>query len=381
MINCKRSRFTLPPRLTYLNCAYMSPLLKKVEKTGIRGLRKKRDPSGILPADFYTDSRLLREEFAKLINISDPKRVAIIPSVSYGMATVSHNLKIGRGEKIIVASDQFPSNYYPWHNLCEETGAVLTIIEPPSTLSGRGKIWNERILDAIDSKTRMVAIGNVHWTDGTLFMLEAIRIRTREVGALLVIDGTQSVGALPFDVEKIQPDALICAGYKWLLGPYSIGLAYYGEYFDQGRPIEQNWINRLNSEDFEQLVNYQPLYQEGSLRYAVGEQSNFIHVPMLLKAIQQLNRWGVENIQSYCQIICEKTLASLQQKGYWVEDNRYRSSHLIGIRLLDHNPQKIKASLQKNNICVSFRGDAIRVSPNVYNHEKDIVKLVKVLSQ
>ena len=370
----------MPSRVTYLNCAYMSPLLKNVESVGIRSLRNKRNPANITPQDFFTDGELLREEFAKLINVSQPKRIVIIPSVSYGMATVARNLKIGSGEKIIVAAEQFPSNYYPWQSLCQETGAAVKITEPPTVLSSRGKIWNERILDAIDSTTKAVAIGNVHWADGTLFQLDEIRKRTREVGALLIVDGTQSVGALPFDVEKIQPDALVCAGYKWLLGPYSIGLAYYGEYFDDGKPIEESWINRLNSEDFSSLVIYDSSYQEGSLRYEVGEHSNFILVPMMLKAVQQLNRWGIANIQRYCQRISKGPVASLEDKGYWIEDENYRGGHLFGIRLLGKDPQKIKTALHKNNIYVSFRGDAIRVAPNVYNNEKDMNKLVKALS-
>jgi selenocysteine lyase/cysteine desulfurase len=380
MITCKHSKFTLPARVTYLNCAYMSPLLKNVEKVGIRSLRIKRNPAKIAPQDFFTNGELLRAEFAKLINVSFPKRVVVIPSVSYGLASVARNLKIGRGEKIIVAAEQFPSNYYPWQSLCQETGAEVKVIAPPTALSRRGEIWNERILDAIDSNTKTVSIGNVHWTDGTLFNLSEMRKRTRDVGALLIIDGTQSVGALPFDVAKIQPDALICAGYKWLLGPYSIGLAYYGEYFDEGRPIEENWLNRLYSEDFDQLVNYQPAYQEGSLRYEVGEHSNFNLVPMMLKAIQQLNRWGVANIQAYCKSINKGALASLEEKGYWIEDENYRSGHLFGIRLLKNDQQKIKTELHKNNIYVSFRGDAIRVSPNVYNDVDDMNKLVKALS-
>jgi len=158
------------------------------------------------------------------------------------MATVARNLGIKPGEKIIVAAEQFPSNYFPWQRIAQENSAEVIVVAPPAELVSRGKIWNDRILDAIDSTTRAVAIGNIHWADGTLFKLEEIRKRTRDVGALLIIDGTQSIGALPFDVMQIQPDALICAGYKWLLGPYSIGLAYYGEYFDNKQPIEENWI-------------------------------------------------------------------------------------------------------------------------------------------
>jgi len=379
MITCKRSRFTLPPRVTYLNCGYMSPLMKKVEQAGIRGLRNKRNPSRILPEDFFSDGTLLREEFSALIGAADPNRIAIIPSASYGLAAAANNVKVSSGENIIVAAGQFPSNYYPWMELCQGKGAELKVVAPPSTLSARGKIWNERILDAIDSRTRAVALGNIHWADGTLFHLEEIRKRSREVGALLIIDGTQSVGALPFNVASIQPDALICAGYKWLLGPYSIGLAYYGEYFDDGKPIEQSWLNRLKSEDFQRLVDYQEAYKPGSLRYDMGEHSNFILVPMLLTAIRQLNRWGVENIQTYCGSIAKKTVAKLQENGFWIEDAAYRANHLFGIRLEGKDSAGIKASLQKNRIYISFRGDAIRVSPNIYNDVADMNRLSKAL--
>jgi selenocysteine lyase/cysteine desulfurase len=357
----------------------MSPLLKSTEKAGVRGLRRKRNPVSISPEDFFKESDVLREEFAKLINASDPKRIVIIPSVSYGLASVARNLIIGPGEKIIVAADQFPSNYYPWQRLAMENKAEVVAVAPPDGLEQRGKIWNERILEAIDNRTKAVAIGNIHWADGTLFGLEEIRKRTREVGALLIIDGTQSIGALPFDIKQIQPDALICAGYKWLLGPYSVGLAYYNEYFDNGQPIEENWINRLNSEDFSQLVIYNPSYQEGSLRYEVGEHSNFALVPMLLNSIRQVNRWGVENIQSYCKSIGEEAIALLQQEGFCIEDAAFRSSHLFGIRMRERDPRRVKEALSKNKIYVSFRGDAIRVSPNVYNTKRDMDKLCKIL--
>ena len=381
MLTCKRSAFTLPPRITYLNCGYMSPQLKDAEKVGIRNLRRKRNPAAIKPEDFFSDTELLRQEFATLIHAPNPKRMVVIPSVSYGMANVARNLKIGRGDNMIVAAEQFPSNYYPWQRLCEEAGAQLKSVAPPEEFSGRGQKWNERILDAIDINTKAVALGHVHWVDGTLFDLAAIRRRTREVGAVLIIDGTQSVGALPFDVQTLQPDALVCAGYKWLLGPYSTGLAYYGEYFDHGKPIEESWLNRAHSEQFSQLTNYQSTYQEGALRYEVGEHSNFVLVPMLLKSIQQLNRWGVANIQEYCGHISREAILTLRGKGFLIEEETSRAKHLFGIRLGEHDPEKIKTQLLKNNIYVSFRGNAIRVAPNVYNTEKDMKKFATLISR
>ena len=184
----------------------------------------------------------------------------------------------------------------------------------------------------------MVSLGNIHWACGTLFDLVAIRKKTKEVGALLIIDGTQSIGALPFSIQKIQPDALICAGYKWLMGPYSIGVAYYGKIFDNGIPIEDNWINRKGSENFSGLINYSNNYGEFATRYNVGEQSNFILLPMLIAGLNQLENWGVQNIQNYCK------------------------------------------KLKNKKISVSIRGDKIRVSPHVYNDKKEIKKLFECLT-
>lgn len=382
MLTCKHSKFTFPPNVTYLNCAYLSPLLKSVEKAGIRALRTKRNPFKITAQDFFSDSEKLRAEYAKLINVQDPKRIVIIPSVSYGLANVAANLKIGKGENIIVAAEQFPSNFYTWQRLCADTGADLKIISSPDQLKDRGRLWNERILDGITTATKAIALAHTHWADGTKFDLAAIRKRTRDVGALLIIDGTQSVGALPFDLQKFQPDALVCAGYKWLLGPYSIGLAYYGEYFDNGKPIEESWMNRLNSEDFTSLVTYQEKYQPGALRYEVGEHSNFNLVPMMLKALEQLNRWGIANIQEYCASITRDAITKLKEKDFWIEEESFRGHHLFGIRLPEGmDLQKIKDELAKSKIYVSFRGNAIRVAPNVYNDENDLMKLVRVLSK
>ncbi len=376
----QRAKFSIPKGVTYLNCAYMSPLLKSVEKAGIVGMQRKRNPFSISSDDFFSDSKKLREEFARLINSKDSNRIVIVPSVSYGLATVVKNVQLKAGDKIIVAAEQFPSNYYPWQRLTQETNSTIITVLPPASLESRGKKWNERILEAIDSKTKIVALGHVHWADGTRFDLEQIRKRTRDVGSLLIIDGTQSVGALPFDVQNIQPDALICGGYKWLMGPYSIGLAYYGESFDGGKPLEENWMNRLHSENFTALINYESSYQPGSLRYEVGEHSNFILVPMMLEALKQINRWQPQKIQQHCQKISKLFVDELRHTGFWIEDESARGAHLFGVRFPKHvSIESVKEKIKNKKISVSFRGDSMRVAPNVYNDLKDFERLFEAL--
>lgn len=379
-MKCQRSKFMLSRKVAYLNCAYMGPMMKKVEKAGIRGIQMKRKPYQVTPDDFFHDTEVLRAMYADIINVPETNRIVVVPSASYGLANVANNLNLKKGEKIIVLGEQFPSNVYPWMAACEASGATLQIIEPPTGNESRGAQWNADLLAAIDSNTKLVALGHVHWADGTLFDLKAIRQKTREVGALMVIDGTQSVGALPFDVQELDPDALVCAGYKWLMGPYSIGLAYYGPAFDDGRPVEDNWINRFESENFANLINYQENYQPGALRYEVGEHSNFILVPMLLEAVKQIRKWGVENIQAYCKELSAPFLGQISALGYQMEEEKYRSAHLFGIRLGEkHSLEKLQKSLKANKVSVSVRGSAIRISPNVYNDELDFKRLLRAL--
>ncbi len=378
MLNHQKDKFSLPVDVTYLNASYMSPLLKDVEKIGIKALQKKSKPFSVFPKDFFEPVTDLKKLYAELIDVKDYNKIACIPSVSYGIATVTNNIKLNPGDEILVVEDQFPSNIYSWVKLAKQYNAVIKTIDKPRSGDSKSKRWNENILEAITSKTAVVAMCQVHWADGTLFDLMAIRKKAHQHNALLIIDGTQSVGALPFSVEKIQPDALICAAYKWLLGPYSFGFAYFGNYFDNGSPIEEPWSNRIDSENFAGLTNYKDEYKAGANRYCMGETANFISVPMATQAIKQIIEWTPKAIQEYCYEISKDTLKELQELGFTIEDDNYRSHHLIGIKIPEFvNIEKLQKRLIQHNIYVSFRGNYIRVSPHLYNVKEDFTKLVE----
>ncbi len=193
-------------------------------------------------------------------------------------------------------------------------------------------------------------------------------------------DASQSVGALPFDVEAIRPDALICTGYKWLLGPYSITLGYYGPRFDDGQPLEETWIGRRGSEDFRGLVMYDDEYQPGAARFDVGERSNFILVPMLLAALRLLNEWRPERIQAYCRGLLGGLLDRMRDRGVPLEEEDWRAAHILGLPLPEGaDPGRLEAQLRRREVHASLRGHALRISPNVYNDEEDVAALEEAL--
>jgi selenocysteine lyase/cysteine desulfurase len=381
MLDCQRNLFTIPDSIHYLNCAYMSPQLRSVEEIGQKSLKRKNSPWEMQIMDFFEPVERLKSLFATLIKVQDANRIAIIPSASYGLSTVARNLPLKKGQEIIVVEGQFPSNVYPWKREADAKGAFLKIVSAPRS-SQRGEEWNAKILESIHANTAAVALGNIHWADGTKFDLPEIRKKTKEVGAWLVIDGTQSVGALPIDIDALSPEALVCGGYKWLLGPYSLGMAYFSPALDNGIPLEENWINRYGSEDFSTLVNYQDNYQSGASRYSVGEHSNFQLVPMLTKAIEQLLAWDIPEIQTYCTHLIAPFLDEFRNMGIYIEHEKWRAAHLFGLHLPDYMMNRpIQSLLQQNRVYVSRRGNSLRISPHLYNTTLDMEQLVHCFRQ
>jgi selenocysteine lyase/cysteine desulfurase len=377
----QKDLFSIPDHITYLNTAYISPSFKAVEKAGLKAVMRKSQPFDISSSDFFEPVNEVKKLFAQLVEVDDYNRIATVPSVSYGIANVANNIHLNENDEIIILEEQFPSNVYAWQILAEKFGAKLITIKAPKTTKNPVKQWNLEILNAINDNTALVAMAHIHWSNGILFDLAAIRKKSRQHNALLIIDGSQSVGALPFSVKDLQPDALICAGYKWLFGPYACGYAYYGPYFDNGIPIENNWANRLQSENFAGLTAYEEAYKPLASRYTMGESGSFIAIPMQIEALKQLIEWTPKAIQDYCKEISCDAVEKLKSLGCHIEDPKSRAHHLFGIKLpVELDIENFKHILKDNHIYISFRGSYIRVSCHLFNTNKDFDKLVKCMA-
>lgn len=382
MMDSQKFLFDLPEDITYLNCAYMSPIPKSVAVVGTREIHRKLRPFQYGVEDFFQPMEDVKRLFARLIGTHEHERIALQPSVSYGVANVVNSLPIEKGTNIVVPGGQFPSNIYSWKRWAVEHGVELKFIEPVQKSKNPGKQWNEHLLDAIDQHTVAVAMSQVHWAWGTIFDLEAIRDRSREVGALLIVDATQSLGAYPMDQSILQADVILSAVYKWLMGPYGMALAYYGPYFDNGIPIEENWIAREGSDNFAGLVEYEDAYRPGAWRFSTGESSNFVHVAMVREALQQIEDWGVPRIHEHCELIAQDALKELTALGCELEHPDYRTAHLFSVGLPDQaNIQELRSILEQAQVHISWRGERIRVSPHLYNDVADLERLVECIRQ
>ncbi len=376
-LSSQRDLFEIPNEVAYLNCAYMSPLLRAVRAAGQAGVARKAHPWRIHANDFFEEAETARALFAELIG-ADADGIAIVPAASYGIGVATANLPVQparAGSRIVLLAEQFPSNVYPWRDLAERTGAEVVTVARPDDHD-----WTRAVLEAIDERTAVVALPQCHWTDGGLVNLAEVGERARAVGAALVVDATQSAGAYPLDVARGQPDFLVAAAYKWLLGPYSLGFLYVAPQYRDGRPLEFNWIGRAGSEDFASLVDYHDEYQPGARRFDVGERSNFALMPMAVAALRQLLDWGVEPIRETLRALTGQIEREAQRLGLEPVPAERRGDHLLGIRAPRPLPPDLTTRLAAAQVYVSVRGQSIRVSPHVYNTEEDVRRFVSVLA-
>ena len=200
MLPSQRHLFDIPDDIAYLNCAYMSPLMRPALDAGIAGLARKAHPWQITPDQFFTGAEEFRTTAAQLLECSADS-VAIVPSASYGIATAAQNVPVHRGRSILVLAEQFPSNFYEWQRLAEASGASLKIVPWPEDND-----WTAAVLDSLTADVALAALPHVQWTSGGRLDLVRIGDACRKLGSTLVLDLTQSLGALPFSVREVHPD-------------------------------------------------------------------------------------------------------------------------------------------------------------------------------
>jgi selenocysteine lyase/cysteine desulfurase len=371
LIPCQRALFDIPEGTAYLDCAKMSPLSRAAIEAGRRGLERKAHPWDVRAEHFFDESEAVRGLFARLIGASADD-VAIVPSVSYGMATVMANVPVGAGQKIVTLGDDFPSGILASRALALRTEArVVTVARPDAG------DWSAAILEAIDRDTALVVAPHTHWVCGTMIDLESIGRRCRSVGAALVLDTTQSTGALPLDLAAVDPDYLIATAYKWLMGPYSLGFLYVAPRHQHGRPLEEAWIVRSNARDFRSLTDYEEGFADGARRFDMGERANFVLLPVAGAAIGQLLDWGVADIARTLGAMTAGIEARLNERGVTGRDGR--APHFLSVRFPDGLPEGIEERLAVARVHVSLRGEWMRITPHLYNDEADAERLFSAL--
>ncbi len=372
-VGSQRHAFDVPDDVAYFNTANLAPHLHAVRAAGETALDRRGRPWSIGAGDWFTDVERLRTLFGELLG-DDGEGVAIIPATSYGFAVAARNLPLERGQRVLVLAEEYPSGIYAWRSACRKTGAeVLTVEREP------GQTWTDAVLAALDDTVAIVSVPNVHWTDGALVDLEAVAARARDLGARLVIDGSQSIGAMPLDVAALRPDFVISVGYKWLLGPFGVAYMWVAGEHRDGEPIEENWILRAGSEDFARLVDYRDEYAPGARRFDVGQRTQFELVPMAIAALQQLTAWQIPQVAAALAVITGRIADRAGRLGLEAQPVDRRGPHMLGVRLPTGAGERTLRALAETGCYAAVRGASLRISPHLHVSDEDAERLFTAL--
>ncbi|MES2776730.1 MAG: aminotransferase class V-fold PLP-dependent enzyme [Bacteroidota bacterium] len=365
--------FLFEEGLTYLNCANMSPMLKSVREAGLQAMQTRASPWKLASKEWFTGAEKLRGLAASIFQTSNDN-MALIPSASYGLAVAAKNLSPKAGKDILILEQQFPSNYYVWENLAQQKNLQMVMVG-----KSPGKTLTESLLDKICENTGIIAIPNCHWIDGSWIDLQKISNAAKTAGAYLVLDLSQSMGALPINIDAIRPDFAVAVGYKWMLGPYGLGYMYVSEQWqEKGEPLEYSWATRKDSDDFTALTLYTDAYRNGARKFDMGEFPQLNLAPMAIAGLEQIIEWRASFIQTEIKKLTDKIV---DYKNYIkpLDDTVETVGHIVSIALDGLDVNEFKARLKSKNVVVSFRGTSIRVSPHLYNDAGEIDSLLSCL--
>jgi len=375
-IPSQRHLFEIPDAITYVNCASNSPQLKASTARLLEAARAKRHPWQRTPASYFDDAETIRGLASELFG-GDRDGYAIVPAASYGLSTAARAIapRLAPGDSVLLIAEEFPSSVLTWRRTVRETGATLVTVP-----IGDDGSWTRAVLDRIDRTVKVVSISTCHWTNGALIDLPPIAKACRDVGGILVVDATQTLGAMPFPLADVDPDFVVAAGYKWLLFPYGVGLLYVSGRWRDARPLEETWQARQNAEDFASLVDCSDTYMPGARRFDVGEKGTAL-LPGAIAALEQLRSWGIGNIADTLAAVNSRIAAHLEGLGCEVPDAAARCPHMFGARLDNGDAARVLGELKARNVYISRRGASLRFAPHLHLTGHDLDNLLDALHQ
>jgi cysteine desulfurase / selenocysteine lyase len=363
---------------TYLNLAGQSPMPKVAVRALQAAVELKKFPQRIPDTAFFDVPNRLRASLAKLIG-AQPEDIALTSGASTGMSAVAYGLNWRAGDEILTATREFPLQYATWKPMEEREGLKLNIVSPRDRF-----LTADDVIAALTPKTRLVSISLVRFENGVLLDAARVAAACHAQGALLLLDASQACGAVPINVEVLGADFLVSAGYKFLLGPFGTGFFWAKpEHVANMRPGPFYWMAGKGVDNFASMDFANPTPAPSGRRWDVAETANYFNHAALDASVEFVLRAGPETVREHNNDLIELLYARLP-KDRCVPTSPLEPAHRGPYACFAARaPEKTEAlydRLRKENIIVSLREGSIRVSPYLFNTERDIDHLISVIT-
>jgi selenocysteine lyase/cysteine desulfurase len=366
-----RDEFPVLARWRYLNTATFGPV-PLCAAEAMQAHLIDRDHSASLDFLSWFDALdAIREQAAEWIGARAPD-IAFIPNAGVGLSWILHGIDWREGDRILALDDEFPNNLYA-----------------PGALAAKGVVYDaapggdafdpEDFTARIGPRTRIALISALNYASGLRPPLARIGEACRRNGTLFVVDGTQGVGAIPFDVEQAQADFVLVHGYKWMCSPPGAGFLYARPSArERVRPIVYSWRSHRDWRNVDSLHHGEPLLPEDAASYEGGIQ-NFSGLFAMGAVLEMMLGLGRDAILMRVAELAALTRRTLADAGAEVPglSNPLFDSPIVTARFPGLDPSPLAVRLRERGIALAARKGYLRVSPHFFNSEEDIDALAE----
>jgi cysteine desulfurase/selenocysteine lyase len=362
----------------WLNVASEGPLPHAAVAALKDVLEWKLQPFQLTIPKFTSVPYQLKLAIGTMINV-DPQDVILGNSATYGLQILANGLPLKEGDQVLLMQNDFPTNIVPWLALSKKGIQVRQIKAAEHVLTPDELVAN------MSPNTKVVCLSWVHTFSG--HKIDVIRIGEicREKGITFILNCSQAIGAFAVDVSRIPVDAVVCAGYKWMLGPYGTGFCWIKpEVRDTLNYNHAYWQSMLNESQLMSTEEIVLSEHKSARNYDLFGTANFFNFAPWTASIQYLMKLGMDKVEQYNQQLVGIMLEGIDQKQFKLispPDLMSRSNLVVFSHLEPQRNETIFNKLKDAGIFVALWKGNLRASAHIHNTRYDVEKFVKVLNR
>jgi selenocysteine lyase/cysteine desulfurase len=364
---------------TYLNFAGHAAIPRVALNSVQASVAAKRRPHIVDDQSFFSVARGLRQTLATLIGASQDD-IALTSGAGAGLATIAYALKWSAGDEVIIAGGEFPAHYATWKPMEAREGIKVQITHAQDQFIQSGDL-----IAAMTPRTRVISVSHVRFDDGSILDASSLAAACKSNGTLLVLDVSQSCGAIPMDVRSLGADFIVCAGYKYLLSPWGTGFLWAKpENADLLRPGPYNWLSQ-DVESFARLNYVDPRPARTLSRWDAAEATSIynFNLTVMEASLKFVLNATPTLIHDHNQSLINYFFERLPD-GYGLASPR-QASHRgvfgcieVGSR---SNAESLYQTLRDERFVIALREGRIRIAPHLLNSTQDIDRLLVSLAK